>query len=222
VNLTYRDEYTADPGGQWQGYRDADAQRAWGVDDWARRAGQGAFLEWATANAILPAVHAAPLSNPSGPPPSGLQKIDRTTVNDLEKIAAAYTKVQTQMDMADQGLNPLGVTPGTIPFDIDPFFIDIGSTVQGQTHFDQIFSRTMGAVANARGVFDYASELSNRLRQTQVTSDNFAQASLEQEFDYKNRLIEIFGYPYAGDIGAERPTPPVTTARISTITTTWR
>ncbi|MDB6154743.1 MAG: hypothetical protein JWL90_3196, partial [Chthoniobacteraceae bacterium] len=203
VGLTYRQRYVADPAGQWQGYKDSETARAWGVDEWAHRAGQGAYLDWLTANSILPAIHQHPLRDPSAPPPSGLQKIDRTTVTELEKIAAAYTKVQAQMDQADQGLNPVGIAPGSIPFDIDPALLSSGSG----THFEQIYERALGAMSNARRVFDYASESTNRLRQTQLSADAFAQESLEQEFDYKNRLIEIFGYPYAGDIGSGKLYP---------------
>ena len=54
LDLTYRKLYTDDPAGQWQGYKDSYADRAWGVDEWARRAGQGAYFDWVTANAILP------------------------------------------------------------------------------------------------------------------------------------------------------------------------
>ncbi|MDQ6708602.1 MAG: hypothetical protein M3Z85_21795, partial [Acidobacteriota bacterium] len=207
VNLTYRDRYVADPSGQWQGYRDTDTTRAWGVDEWARRAGEGAYFDWVTANAILPAVHTAPLQHPGGPPPSGLQKIDRTTVTELREIAAAYSKVQSQMDQADQGLNPLGVTPGSIPFDIDPAFLIIGSGIQGKKHFEQIYERTLASLKSARQVFDHANELTQRLRQTQISADAFAQDSLETEMDFRNRLIEIFGYPYAGDIGTSKTYP---------------
>ncbi len=207
VNLTYRQRYVADPAGQWQGYKDTDTSRAWGVDEWARRAGQGAYFDWLTANAILPAVHEHPLNNPSGPAPTGLQKIDRTTVPELTKIAAAYAKVQAQMDQADRGLNPLGVTPGTIPFDIDPAFLVIGSGIQGKKHFEQIYERTMTAVKSARSIFDHANELTQRLRQTQISSDTFSQEVYEQENDFRGRLVEIFGYPYAGDIGTGRTYP---------------
>ncbi len=207
VNLTYRDRYVADPAGQWQGYRDTDTARAWGVDEWARRAGQGAYFDWLTANAILPAVHTAPLSNPGGPAPTGLQKIDRTTVPELTKIATAFDKIQTQMDQADRGLNPLGVTPGTVPFDIDPAFLIIGSGIQGTKHFEQIYERTIAAVNGARRIFDHANELTQRLRQTQISSDAFAQDVRDQENDFRSRLIEIFGYPYAGDIGSGKTYP---------------
>ena len=54
MNLTYRQNYVEDPEGQWQGYKDLDPVRAWGVDGWSRRAGQGAFFDWVVGNAILP------------------------------------------------------------------------------------------------------------------------------------------------------------------------
>lgn len=58
VSLTYRQRYSADPDGQWQGYGDTDPDRAWGVEQWARRAGQGALLDWAVGNSLLPATTA--------------------------------------------------------------------------------------------------------------------------------------------------------------------
>ena len=52
--MTYRNHYVEDPEGQWQGYHDEDTSRAWGLDGWARRTGQGAFFDWVVGNAILP------------------------------------------------------------------------------------------------------------------------------------------------------------------------
>ncbi|UCF34007.1 MAG: hypothetical protein JSV78_01615, partial [Phycisphaerales bacterium] len=46
TSLTFRQRYTPDPLDQQLGYPDADTARAWGVADWARRAGQGAYLDW--------------------------------------------------------------------------------------------------------------------------------------------------------------------------------
>lgn len=57
VNLTYRHAYTEDPSGQYQGYLDSNASRAWGVSQWASRAGQGAYFDWVTANALLPEIY---------------------------------------------------------------------------------------------------------------------------------------------------------------------
>ena len=46
LNETYREKYVADPNSQWQGYTDTDKNRAWGVEEWAHRAGQGAYFDW--------------------------------------------------------------------------------------------------------------------------------------------------------------------------------
>jgi hypothetical protein len=72
VNLTYRDRYVADPEAQWQGYTDSNADRAWGVDEWARRSGQGAYFDWVTANALLPSEHPNTTLE-------GIRKVDRQT-----------------------------------------------------------------------------------------------------------------------------------------------
>jgi probable HAF family extracellular repeat protein len=202
VDLTYRLNYVEDPSGQWQGYKDTDENRAWGVDDWARRAGQGAYLDWLAANAVLPSVDPNPAH-------TGIEKIDRQTVAELREISAQAIEVQSRLDQADVGLNPVGIAKGSVPFDIDPTFLEVGSTaqigrraVQGLTQFDQILERAVKAVKNGVAVWDEANRATELLRRTQDTVDDFTRNVREQEFDYKNRLIEIFGYPYAGDIGA--------------------
>lgn len=189
VDLTYRANYVDDPEGQWQGYQDEDADRAWGVADWARRAGTGAFLDWAAAQAVLP-------SEDSDPSAEGLEKIDRSTVVELEEIVTAFRQIQGQIDKADAGLNPVGLAKGVIPFDIDPNAID-----RGETHFEQIHARAVDAMENAVAVFDHANDLSRALRRNQDDVNGFSRNVDMQERDYKNRLLEIFGYPYEGTIG---------------------
>ncbi|MBN1672132.1 MAG: hypothetical protein JXR37_13920 [Kiritimatiellae bacterium] len=191
VDLTYRQHYVDDPAGQWQGYKDTDQDRAWGLDGWARRAGQGAYFDWVVANAILPAQD--PNTNHTG-----IAKVDRTTVPELLEISTAYQEIQAQIDKADKGLNPLGLAKGVVPFDIDPSLLTGGSP---QTHFEQIYDRALKAMANAVAVFDHANDLTRMLRRNQDTLDDFTQNIADQEQDYLNRLIEVFGYPYADDIG---------------------
>ena len=197
--LTHRQKYTGDATGQWQGYKDTDTDRAWGVTEWSRRAGQGAYFDWVAANALLPSVDSTHV---------GIQKIDRTTVAELKEIVANHSAVQSQEDSANLGLNPLGVTDGMVPFDIDPTFLDVGSTaqvgqeaVQGLGHFEQIAQRALKTLNNAVGVFNHANSLSQNLRRTQDTAADFSANVADQERDYDNRLIEIFGYPYAGTKG---------------------
>ena len=195
VDLTYRQRWVDDPAGQWQGYKDTDADRAFGVSEWAQRAGQGAYFDWVVANAILPAQSDAP---------PGIQKIDRTTVPELAEIVGQSQVVQGQLDIVDQGLNPLGLAKNVVPFDIDPSFLEVGSTIQRQHHYEQIADRAKLALANTVRVFDHANDLTQLLRRTQDSAVDFARNVAEEERDYNNRLVEIFGTPYREDIGPGR------------------
>jgi len=200
INLTYREKYVEAPAGQWQGYKDtADKRdRAWGLDGWGRRAGQGAYFDWITANAILPAVDEIN---------QGIEKVDRTTVVELSQIVDQYGAVQAQLDQADAGLNPLGLAKGVVPFDIDPNFLEVGSGIQGGSHFDQIAQRAQVALDNAVAVFNFANQQTQSVRSVQDDADELNNSVIQQERDYRNRLIEIFGYPYAGDIGGGKTYP---------------
>jgi ELWxxDGT repeat protein len=186
VNLTYRSKYVEDPAGQWQGYCDSNTNRAWGLSEWACRAGLGSLYDWVAANSMLPASSTN----------SGIQKIDRTTILDLREIANAHEDIQEELDKADMGLNPLGLAKNVVPFDIDPTQID-----QGKTHFEQIYSRAALAMNNAVTVFNYAQNASQLLRRQSDTVENFQQTIDDREADFNSRLIESFGYPYADDIG---------------------
>jgi hypothetical protein len=189
VNLTYRSAYVEDPSGQWQGYQDANTNRAWGLSEWGSRAGQGALFDWAVGNALLP-----PLD--TNPQHTGIQKIDRTTVTELRDISSAFLNIQDEVDKADTGLNPLGLAKNVVPFDIDPALI-----ASGQTHFEQIYGRAVSAVNNALAVFNYANNATQLLRQQADSVANFQQEVQDREADFNSRLIEIFGYPYGDDIG---------------------
>jgi hypothetical protein len=192
VNLTYRSKYVEDPSGQWQGYSDSDTNRAWGLSEWASRAGMGSLYDWVVANSMLP-------TNSSK---AGIQKIDRSTVLELREIAAAHDNIQGELDKADTGLNPLGLAKNVVPFDIDPSQID-----QGKTHFEQIYDRAVLAMNNAVTVFNYAQNSSQLLRRQADTVQNFQQTIDDREADFNSRLIEIFGYPYADDIGPGKTYP---------------
>jgi hypothetical protein len=123
-------------------------------------------------------------------------------VPELNEIVSGYESVQSQMDKADAGLNPLGLAKNVVPFDVDPAEISAG-----MTHFEQIYDRALEAVNNTVVVFDHANHLSQALRSLQDSVNSFSQTVEQQERDYKNRLIETFGYPYAGDIGPGRTYP---------------
>ena len=197
VDLTYRGHYVDDPAGQWQGYKDTeqdtpsdpDSKRAWGLSEWGRRAGMGAYFDWVTANALVP-------DEDPNPDHEGIAKIDRSTVTEIGDIAVQFNKIQAKVTQADTGLNPLGLAKGVVPFDIDPSQIDAG-----KTHFEQVYDRAVDAMENAVTVFDHVNQMSQMLRLNQDSSTDFTRNVQDQERDYVNRLIEIFGYPYAEDIG---------------------
>jgi hypothetical protein len=188
TSLTFRQRYAADAMDQQQGYPDTDADRAWGVADWGRRAGQGAYLDWVIANALLPAEDTEH---------EGIQRIDRTTVAELREIPAYQVEIQAIMDKADAGLNPLGLATNVVPFGLDPRELE----EDGITHFDQVLRRAVTALGNAAVAFDYANANTQRLRSMQDKLDDFEDVVEERELDYTARLIEMFGRPYDEDIG---------------------
>lgn len=201
VALTYRSKYVADPRGQWQGYMDTDPSQAWGVDEWARRAGQGAYFDWVTANALLPAVH--PNTNYTG-----IQKIDRTTVTDINTIEGNFTAIQDTMDQVDGGNNPLGLHNGALMFSIDPTFalnnpVNTGSSSSEQgDYFDQVYSKAVVALGNAKAAYDNANQYNNLIRTVANSQASLQQEERDQDLSYRNQLIEIFGTPYPGTIGS--------------------
>lgn len=195
VNLTYRNAYVEDPEGQWQGYKDPDSERAWGLSEWASRAGVGTYLDWVVGNAIIP-------PEDTNPNHTGIQKIDRTTILELRDVASRAQEIQAQLDTADVGLNPLGLATNVVPFDISPAEIDAG-----KTHFEQMYDRAVMAMNNAIAVFNHANKSTQALRQQADTLADFQRTVGDRNVDFKNRLIEIFGYPYSDDIGPGKTYP---------------
>lgn len=198
VNLTYRLNYVDDPAGQWQGYKDTKTDRAWGVTEWARRAGMGAYFDWLAGNTMLPSEDTAH---------TGLRKIDRQTVRELQEIPLQFDEIQNQLDQADAGLNPLGLAKGVVPFDIDPSLVATTGGVPGKTHYEQVQDRALKAMVNATAVWDEVNKATQALRKNQDSVESYNENVIDQERDYRNRLIEIYGYPHAGEIGAGKLYP---------------
>ena len=198
VNITYREKYVEDPAAQWQGYTDSNKDRAWGVQEWARRTAQGAYFDWVTANALLPAVH--PNENLEG-----VQKVDREANSDIPVISANLNAIQNTFDQANKGQNPLGHSSDVVPFDISPQLID--DLIFGKTHFEQIYERAIKALENAVAIWDNANESRNRLRQVANSELEFRNDVFQQDLSYRNQLIKLFGKPYAGTIGSGKLYP---------------
>ena len=190
--VTYRERYVEDPTAQWQGYTDVNPDRAWGVQGWARRAGQGAYFDWVVANALLPSQHPNETLE-------GIQKVDRQSNDDIRVVSAQLNAIQQTFDDANSGLNPLRLSAQAVPFDINPAQLaDIGG---GRSYFEQVYDRAVAALLNAHAVWDNANASQQRLRKVANNEAEFRNKVFEQDLAYRNQLIEIFGRPYEGTVG---------------------
>ncbi len=193
--LTHRQSYKDDPAAGWTQFRDGTANpatgvtRHWGLDEWSARTTQGAYFHWIVGNAILP-------DKDTEPTHSGVQVIDRTTVPGLAELTLAAETAQTTMDNANARLNPLGLSPGAIAFDISP-----AELKAGKSHYEQIYDRSLRAVLNAKGAFDQAAKMTRLLRHQENQIENSNAAIVDQERAYVKQLIDLYGTPYPGEIG---------------------
>ena len=110
VRATYREAFTTDPDGQWQGYTDAaDPARAWGVSEWSKRTGQAALFDWIAANAVVPldADEADPLNDEDTPVGVGVENLDQldrqANIAELGEIAGSLLSIQLTLDNANAG-----------------------------------------------------------------------------------------------------------------------
>jgi hypothetical protein len=191
VSLTHRQYYLEDPEEQSKGYYDNNPGRAWGVGETAVRHGLGVYFDWITANTILPEEDLDPRRrDPS-------QKIDRKHVLTLAELPALYGQIERAVDIADLGLNPLGIPQGVVPYDLA---VSESAAKQDVSFFVQTIGKADNAWANAKVVFDYARRASEELRNQADNEAEFRRQVRKQEDQFKSQLIEIFGYPYADDI----------------------
>src|SRR5262249_4986891 len=156
------------------------------------RAAQGAYFDWVTANALLPAVHPNTTLE-------GIQKVDRQANSDIAVVSANLNQIQRTIDEADRGQKPLGIDRGGPGFDIDPTFLEVGSTaqigtraVQGLEHFDQIYERALKMLQNAVSVWDNANLAQNQLRSVGNSEREFLNSTFQEDLSYRNQLIKIF------------------------------
>jgi len=197
VRATYREAYVEDPDGQWQGYTDgANPARAWGVSEWSKRAGQGAYFDWLVGNNIQPEV---------AEDEENLHRIDRiANASELGEVAGTLFTIQQTLDEANSGFNPLGLDADTVTFDLDPILYD-GDGGARKTHFEQVYDKAVAAAKNAKTALDYASRIETNVRRIADDTEAIRVEAVKQDLDFRNRLIEIFGTPYSAKIGPGQP-----------------
>ncbi|MBR6023249.1 MAG: LamG domain-containing protein [Kiritimatiellae bacterium] len=198
VGLTARRDYVFGAKGLARWTPDTDTNRCWDVDGWGVRAGQGAYFDWAVANSLLldTVTNLAQLGA-DDKPATGLNVIDRAHAPAIGEVAAALDDIQSRLDRADAGLNPLGLDENAIPFDISASGLDAG-----KGHFEQVYERALESLDRAKDTFSLAKEAASSLRKQYDSTAEAVSAAQQEEESMKNRLIAIYGYPYADDIGA--------------------
>jgi len=194
MERTYSQLYQEGIADTWTVQRDSRVNRAWGVGDWGARVHMGTYFDWVLANALLP--HTSDSTNLSL-----LAVVDRTTVSELTQIVVAANEAQQIVDLADRGMNPLGLGQGTVPFDISPAEID-----KGNTHFEQAYAKALEALKVARGVFERIQTCTAAIRDQNEERD-LDTVVLQQEQAYQRQLLDLYGFPYQEDIGPGRLYP---------------
>lgn len=197
-DLTWRKDFERGSDTGWEHFeatRENDrrllpTERHWGVDHWAAQTGQGALLNWVVGNAMLPSVDPDPTHE-------GIQKVDRTTVPELNELVTVAADLQSSLDNANAHMNPLGLSENSVPFDISPLGMGLGTN----SHFGQMIVRAKSALNNAVAAFDDAKDVSRLMRSEQDQLVEFQAEVDAEELAYKHRLIELFGTPYPDDIG---------------------
>lgn len=212
-DLTWREDYQSGTAAGWDymgvsnvntlrpylvgGNQTNYVTKYWGLDHWAARVGQGAYLHWLIGNAILPPVD-------PNPDDQGIQKVDRTTVPELVELPQTEAQLQADMDNANAGFTPLNYSQNAVPFDINPLQV---TGPNPQTHFEQIYQRAVTALNNAVVAFNSAQGVTEQLRQTQNSLSDYQAGVNQQELAYNNQLIGIYGTPYPDDMGPGKTYP---------------
>ncbi len=204
-DLSWRKDYTPGRTSGWEsfstnrvssrtvlnGTTTTNVVRHWGMDQWASRTGQGALLNWVVGNAILPEVDPDPSHE-------GIQKVDRTTVPELRELVTTLVDLQAASDNAEGRATPLGVTEGSIAFDLNPSQLVGG---EPKPHFEQVYERTKLALNNALAAFDDAKDVTRLMRSEEDSLADLRSTLAQQELAFTNALIEIYGTAYPDDVG---------------------
>lgn len=195
ASVTWRSVFRDGSADGWAHFRDGESNsrtgvtRHQGLDEWVSRGAQGAYLHWVASNSFLP-------DQDTNPDHSGIEIVDRRSVPELGLLATSVESFQALADNANAHLNPLGLAPDAIAFDISPDKLHAG-----ESHYEQIHQRALTATLNAKGAFDQAARMSADLRNQAQSTDDLNIKIVDQERAYRYQLEDIYGTPYPVDIG---------------------
>ncbi len=192
VDLTFRQDYREDVDTR---LTDTDPARAWGIADWARRGGVGAYFDWAVLNHLL-----AVREPDSG---DSVESVHRGRVDEIRLLASAAQEMQERVDTAGAGLNPLGLVPNVVPFRIiqpgQLLNFLLGGASSGKSHYGIVRDAALEAIRNARGILKRANVAVNRMSSNEASFEDFEDKVRDADIGFNNRLIEIFGLPSPDD-----------------------
>ncbi len=183
VALTRRQHYESDQSSTLQ--LTSESKNAWGVTDWATRAGQGAYFDWILGNTMLAE------SNARG------VKINRESQVELHQLPSLFDELQRSVDEVNAGLNPLGLPEDAIRLAVE----------KNNKNFPKAAERARSFVANAKKVLNAATSQKLLRHKNLRKAQEFARMVDQREDAYSDQLIQIFGYPYPEDIGGQNKYP---------------
>ena len=186
IERTFRRDFEFDSTQDPALYEDRNTDRAWSATDWCARTSQGALYDWIVINSLLPS---ATPDNPS-------QNVSRGTVPELKQLADVVNSIQEVGDAMDRGDSPMKTAANVVPFDLDPTLVD-----SGVSHFEQIATRAAIAMQSAYAILERANLSAANLRRQSISLETFRHQVNQREAEFKAQLIDLYGTPYADDIG---------------------
>lgn len=127
--------------------------------------------------------------------------VSRSTVEDLADLASLGTYVQSYLDRINGGLNALGVSPHTVPFDIDPSSVYEAGTDSYTSHYEQLYDRALESLRLAFRMYALANVYKANLRTVERSTAQLRLAIINKETELLSVLKQSFGTPYTGTIG---------------------
>jgi prepilin-type N-terminal cleavage/methylation domain-containing protein len=153
---------------------------------------------------LLPAVQSARESARKTSCANNLKQLGLALQNHVSAKQVFPMGAQTALDNAEGALTPLGLSEGSLSFDIDPNLV-VGANAKG--HFEQVYERAKVALNNAVASFDDAKGVTQLMRSEQDSLEDFQTEVERQEMAFNSALIEIYGTPYPDDMGPGKAYP---------------
>lgn len=198
ADITFRKLYDPISSDGMAAYPDSKRERAWGVAEWTQRATTGAYFDWLTVNAMTPSALPAGYNLIN----NGVGVIARGSIPEINTIASSVGGIASTLNALEADSNPFGLNDATVAFDLDT-----ERYKKGDGLFRQTWERANTAVKNAHTIFSAIADARRAQKKVATTADEWQKEIEDKDRSYRDQLIEIYGKPYEGAIGAGKPYP---------------